>query len=222
MHSATSREVCDNGAVTLRDRQAEQAKKLIIDAAMGLFLENGYVATTMDDIAESAGVARRTIYNQFGSKAALLIAAINDRVVGAGERSQVSDQEAIREMEDPHQMIEAFIEVHVGVAERSLPLLKITFEAAAVDGEVAKEYERNEEYRYKAQQVLIDALHDKGFLRTDVSLSYMRRGFWLLAGPQVLITATQAGWDLETYAHWVKDTVTGLLISPDRHHPKEG
>ncbi len=182
---------------------------------MALFLESGYVATTMDDIAESAGVARRTIYNQFGSKAALLIAAINERVVAAGERSQATDQKAIREMDDPHQMIEAFIRAHIGMAERSLPLLKITFEAAAVDGEVAKEYERNEEYRFEAQQVLIDALHDKGFLRTDVSLPYMRRGFWLLAGPQMLITATQAGWDLETYARWVKDTVTGLLISPD-------
>lgn len=207
--------------MTLRDRQAEQAKKLIIDAAMSLFLENGYVATTMDDIAETAGVARRTIYNQFGSKAALLVAAINDRVVGAGERSQVSDQEAIREMEDPHQMIEAFVRVHIGVAERSLPLLKVTFEAAGVDGEVAKEYEKNEEHRYKAQQVLIDVLNDKGFLRTDVSLSYLRRGFWLLAGPQMLITATQAGWDIETYAHWVKDTVTGLLIGPDFQKNKD-
>ena len=201
--------------VTLRDRQAEHAKRLIIDAAMELFLGDGYVATTMDDIAESAGVARRTIYNQFGSKAALLLAAINDRVVAPGERSQVSDQNAIREMDDPNQMIEAFVQVHVGVAQRSLPLLKITFEAATVDGEVAKEYERNEEYRFQAQQVLVDALNDKGFLRTDVPLSYMRRGFWLLAGPQTLITATNSGWDIETYARWVKDTVTGLLIDPD-------
>lgn len=200
--------------MTLRDRQAEQAKQLIIDAAMELFLDRGYVATTMDDIAENAGVARRTIYNQFGSKAAVLIAAINDRVVAAGERSQVNDQDAIREMDDPNQMIDAFVGVHVGVAKRSLPLLKITFEAAAVDGEVAKEYEKNEEYRYEAQQVLVDALNDKGFLRADVSVSYMRRGFWLLAGPQMLITATNSGWDIETYSHWVRDTVSGLLLDP--------
>lgn len=198
----------------MRDRQAEQAKQLIIDAAMELFLDRGYVSTTMDDIAENAGVARRTIYNQFGSKAAVLIAAINDRVVAAGERSQVNDQDAIREMDDPNQMIDAFVGVHVGVAERSLPLLKITFEAAAVDGEVAKEYEKNEEYRYEAQQVLVDALNDKGFLRADVSVSYMRRGFWLLAGPQMLITATNSGWGIETYSHWVRDTVSGLLLDP--------
>lgn len=198
--------------MTLRDRQTEQARQLIVGAAIDCFLENGYVGTTMDDIAEKAAVARRTIYNQFGSKAALLIAAINDRVVGSEERSLDSDHDSVRALDDPRQMIEAFIEAHVGVVHRSLPLLKVTFEAAAIDGEVAKEYERNEEYRYKAQQVLIDALDRKGLLRTDVPLDYLKRGFWLLAGPQMLITATNAGWDIDTYARWLKDTVSGLLL----------
>lgn len=201
--------------MTLRDRQTEQARQLIIGAATDCFLENGYVGTTMDDIAEKASVARRTIYNQFGSKAALLIAAINDRVVGSEERSLESDHHSVRALDDPRQMIEAFIEAHVGVVHRSLPLLKVTFEAAAIDGEVAKEYERNEEYRYKAQQVLIDALDRKGLLRTDVPLEYLKRGFWLLAGPQMLITATDAGWDIDTYARWLKDTVSGLLLHKD-------
>lgn len=193
----------------------EQARQLIVSAAIDCFLENGYVGTTMDDIAERAAVARRTIYNQFGSKAALLIAAINDRVVGSEERSLESDHDSVRALDDPRQMIEAFIEAHVGVVHRSLPLLKVTFEAAAIDGEVAKEYERNEEYRYEAQQVLIDALDRKGLLRTDVTLDYLKRGFWLLAGPQMLITATNAGWDIDTYARWLRDTVSGLLLHQD-------
>jgi AcrR family transcriptional regulator len=201
--------------VTLRDRQTQQARQLIVGAAIECFLQNGYVGTTMDDIAERAAVARRTIYNQFGSKAALLVAAINDRVVGSEERSQPSDQDSVRALEDPRQMIDAFIRIHIGVARRSLPLLKVTFEAATIDGEVAKEYEKNEEHRYQAQQILIEALHRKGLLRTDVSLDYLKRGFWLLAGPQMLITATNAGWDIETYARWLRDTVSGLLLP---HH----
>ena len=207
--------------MTLRDRQTRHARELIVGAAIEGFLEHGYAGTTMDDIAKRAAVARRTIYNQFGSKAALLIAAINARVVGSEQRSLESDHAAVRALDDPHRMIEAFIRAHIGVVHRSLPLLKVTFEAAGVDGEVAKAYEKNEEHRYKAQQVLIDVLNDKGFLRTDVSLSYLRRGFWLLAGPQMLITATQAGWDIETYAQWVKDTVTGLLIGPDFQKNKD-
>jgi len=198
--------------VTLRDRQGEHARRLIVSAAIDLFLEKGYVATTMDDIAAAAAVARRTLYNQFGSKAALLIAAINDRVVGAEERSQESDQQAVKELDRPDQIIGAFIRAHVGVARRSLPILKITLEAAAVDAEVANEFERNEKRRYQAQQLLVQILSEKGLLRTDVSVDYLKRGFWLLAGPTMLMAATQAGWDIDTYARWLEDTVTGLLL----------
>ena len=198
--------------MTLRDRQAEHARWLIVRAAIDLFVERGYVGTTMDDIAERAAVARRTIYNQFGSKAALLIAAINDRAVGSEERSQDSDQEAVRQLDRPDQIIRAFIRAHVGVARRSLPILEVTYEAAAVDEEVAHEYDRNEETRYEMQQLLIQILSEKGLLRTDVSIDYLKRGFWLLAGPSMLIAATRAGWDIDTYARWLEDTVTGLLI----------
>jgi AcrR family transcriptional regulator len=40
----------------------------VVDAATRLFLERGFGAVSMDDLAEAAGVARRTLYNQFASK----------------------------------------------------------------------------------------------------------------------------------------------------------
>lgn len=198
--------------MSLREAQAETARTLIRSAALDAFVEFGYIGTTMTDIAEKAGVARQTVYNLFESKAALLISVINDRVVGSEERSMETDHERVRGLDDPQQIIEAFAKAQAGVASRSLPILKVVFQAAAVDGEVAKEYEKNEEYRYQAQQVLVDTLAEKGHLRTDVPIEYLRRGFWLLAGPQMLINATNAGWELDTYQTWLKETVNGLLL----------
>ena len=40
----------------------------IIEAAARLFLERGFGSVSMDDLAKAAGVARRTLYNQFASK----------------------------------------------------------------------------------------------------------------------------------------------------------
>jgi TetR/AcrR family transcriptional regulator of autoinduction and epiphytic fitness len=40
----------------------------IVDAAARLFLERGFGAVSMDELAVAAGVARRTLYNQFESK----------------------------------------------------------------------------------------------------------------------------------------------------------
>src|SRR5579863_1082005 len=44
------------------------SREAIVDAAERLFLQHGFGAVSMDDLAEAAGVARRTLYNQFASK----------------------------------------------------------------------------------------------------------------------------------------------------------
>src|ERR1700674_1008401 len=45
-----------------------ESRSAIIDAAERLFLQRGFGSVSMDELAEAAGVARRTLYNQFSSK----------------------------------------------------------------------------------------------------------------------------------------------------------
>jgi AcrR family transcriptional regulator len=44
----------------LRKAQAAATRRAIIDAAAALFIDRGYVATSIDAIAEAAGVGRAT------------------------------------------------------------------------------------------------------------------------------------------------------------------
>lgn len=44
------------------------SREAIVQGAIGLFLERGFGAVSMDDLAEAGGVARRTLYNRFTSK----------------------------------------------------------------------------------------------------------------------------------------------------------
>ena len=53
------------GAVKARRGGSREA---IVEAAERLFLERGFGTVSMDDLAQDAGVARRTLYNQFASK----------------------------------------------------------------------------------------------------------------------------------------------------------
>jgi AcrR family transcriptional regulator len=55
-----------------RARKREQTRQRIADAGLRLFLEHGFEATTLDAIAEAAGIARRTFFHYFDSKEALL------------------------------------------------------------------------------------------------------------------------------------------------------
>src|SRR5690349_15966702 len=54
----------------------------IKEAATGLFLEKGYQATSMDEIAAAAQVSKQTIYTHFVNKEALFA----DLVLGNAER----------------------------------------------------------------------------------------------------------------------------------------
>jgi TetR/AcrR family transcriptional regulator of autoinduction and epiphytic fitness len=53
---------------TMPKARRGESREAIIAAAERLFLERGFGSVSMDELAEAAGVARRTLYNQFASK----------------------------------------------------------------------------------------------------------------------------------------------------------
>ncbi len=56
------------GTVNLQARKQQLVRGAIWDAAIDLFYENGYDRTAIDEIAESAGVSRRTFFRYYASK----------------------------------------------------------------------------------------------------------------------------------------------------------
>ena len=55
-----------------RIAKREQTREALIEASLGLFLEHGYEAVTMERVAEAAGVSRRTAFRYFPSKESLV------------------------------------------------------------------------------------------------------------------------------------------------------
>ncbi|GLQ30133.1 TetR/AcrR family transcriptional regulator [Litoribrevibacter albus] len=55
---------------------SEQKRQSILDAAKETFVEQGYLATSMDAVAAKAGVSKRTVYNHFPSKEVLFSSII--------------------------------------------------------------------------------------------------------------------------------------------------
>jgi AcrR family transcriptional regulator len=52
----------------LRERKQQQTRERLKRAAMALFLERGFEATTIDDIATKADMSRRSFFHYFASK----------------------------------------------------------------------------------------------------------------------------------------------------------
>ena len=81
---------------------AEQRRQQLFAVALGLFAQRGYRATTMDDIAEAAGVTKPLLYQHFSSKRALyleLVHSIARDLLEAIER-------AVRQADGPRQQVE--------------------------------------------------------------------------------------------------------------------
>lgn len=91
----------------LRERKRQQTRERLTRAAMTLFLERGFEATTLDDIAAAADISRRSFFHYFVSKEdvvfawheesmAALVAAVAARP--AGESMLTAAENAIVEM----------------------------------------------------------------------------------------------------------------------------
>jgi AcrR family transcriptional regulator len=55
----------------LRERQREARDEAVLQAAYAIMEEKGYEAMTMDELADRAGISKRTLYHHFPSKEAI-------------------------------------------------------------------------------------------------------------------------------------------------------
>ncbi len=83
------------------ENRSDRKHRAILDAALAVFLRNGYPGTTVDEIAAAARVSKPTIYKHFGDKRRLFLEIVAGTVDEAGEAVQtaVSDLADTRDVE---------------------------------------------------------------------------------------------------------------------------
>ncbi len=70
----------------------DERRESILEAALGCFLEKGYIATTINDIREASGATTGSIYHFFDGKGALAMALLDDAIAGwSGESTSASE-----------------------------------------------------------------------------------------------------------------------------------
>ena len=70
--------------------RAERKRAAILQAASDVFLANGYVGASMDDVAARAGVSKQTLYKHFGDKETLFHELVITTVVTAAKGTRSS------------------------------------------------------------------------------------------------------------------------------------
>src|SRR5690349_6346333 len=141
----------------------------MLDAALALFMEQGYDDTTIQQVAAAAGVAVQTVYFTFGNKARLLSEVEESVVLGDAPDEQWTEQPwaaELRSETDPRKLLELFVEVDSQIKSRISPFIAGLGAALANDTiHSAARYARRDVFF----GTVIDRLHQLGALRAGLS-----------------------------------------------------
>ena len=172
---------------------------MIVTAAQALFLEQGYICTTIDTIAERAGVATSTVYAIFGSKRGIL-RAIRDTW---HERTHIrevinsSQQSAI-----PEERLEQLAEATRKQWEMGAEVTAIYTGAAAADPRAAAELTQALMGRREGLQSFTKSLEPH--LRSGLDAHHAAAVLQALCMPEVFDELVRhSGWSADEYQTWL-------------------
>lgn len=118
----------------------QATRSRVLTAATDLFISQGYLTTTMGEIASASGVAVQTIYLRFGGKAALLKASFDVAVSGDDEPLAMVDRpwvEELRREPDLERALRLLASNARKILERAVPLFT-RIEQGSADPELAE------------------------------------------------------------------------------------
>jgi AcrR family transcriptional regulator len=202
---------------TLRAEQAAATRARILDSARALFVEQGYPATTLTQVAEAAGVATDTVLHVFGSKRGLLKAVLDVTVGGDDDPVPVLDRQgpqAMRRETDQHRQVAMLAVGITEQLERIRPVDDILRSAALVDVE-ARTLRDDLQLRQRRQAMTQVAswIAANGDLRNKMSVENAADIIWTVTSPDVHhLLRDQCGWDASQYQTWLHDTLASALL----------
>lgn len=204
---------------SLRADQARETRRRIRSAADALFLEGGYTATSMDDIAKAAGVSRQTVFSAFGSKPGLLKEVIDVRLVGDDEPLAIADRPDAQRMlatTDPVEAIRIQAKIVAQVAIRTAPIWSMVAGVFETDPELTELVQFYEEGRLHGIGTIVDVVAELGALRKGRSRMKAKEAVWLMTSPSTTVAALSRGWSRADIERWYVDCLTAILLEP---HP---
>lgn len=214
----TSRPVKKPYSSGLRAAQAQATRRAIVDAAAALFIDRGYGATSIDAIAESAGVSRKTIFTSVGGKLETLKLAMDWAIAGDDapvpvlERPHVQD--ALREP-DARRILQGFAANILDVMARTAALARVLESAAGLDADLRALNDDLRAQRQRGMSFLAALLAERGALRSDLTTDEAADVLWLFndSAPYHRLVVEQ-GWPRERYQDWLTDSLLTLLVAP--------
>ncbi|WP_410816379.1 TetR/AcrR family transcriptional regulator [Micromonospora sp. 050-3] len=202
------------------DKRAERSRRTrekVVEAARELFLAQGYGATSLQEVADRAGVAVQTVYFVFRNKRTLFKDVVDTSIAGDTEPVATMDREWFRAAcAEPTAAGQLRAHVH-GTREilgRVAPIMPLIAAAAATDPEIAVQWPDGPDPRYTVHHAAAEALVGKPDIRPGLSTEMAADVLFGLLSPQLyLIFVRDRAWSADTWEEWARTALTSQLCA---------
>ena len=201
-----------------RREQARATRHAVLEAARALFIERGYVGTTIEAIAARANVAPETVYAVFGTKRSLLSELVDVSIAGGDEAPPILDQDwvqQIRDEPDPHRRVRLLASHGRSILERRAAVDEVVRGAASADPEIASLRDLGKAQRFAGQRELLRMVVGASGLRQGMDLKTATDVLYAIGSPETYrLLVVDRGWSGPRFERWYGETLERLLLEP--------
>jgi len=199
--------------ISTRQAKAAATRQRMLVAAYDCFCEEGFRATTMDRIAERAGVAVQTLYFTFHTKDELLQEVHNWTVLGDDPTPPPQQPWYLAAIEEPdaRRSLALIVAGVVVIESRVAPMLPV-FHAVSADpaGEI---FRHADALRREGMEEVVDILVTKAPLRRGMTKRRAVDLLHILMGPESYRSfVLECGWTTKQWTAWVTATLSRDLF----------
>jgi AcrR family transcriptional regulator len=197
-----------------RQEQARATRSAVLDAARTLYVAQGFTATTLQAVADEAGVSVQTVYAAFGNKQEVLRQLIGVAVVGDDEAVPLLERDAVQEIvAEPDQRKRARMQAALiaQILARVAPVAMVAREASGASPEAAEQWRAFMLERRVGMAHAAATLAGKEGLRVPIEeAADVIHALW---SPEMYtILVRELGWTPDRYEAWMADTLERTLL----------
>lgn len=190
-----------------RTEQASKTRRKIAAEARKLFVSRGFAGTTIEMIADGAGVAVPTVYATYGSKRAIMRQLFEDVVAKESLRAELAKDD------DPQKQLRLIVDFDVRLFTEGADLFAALRGAGSQDRTLDRIRIEGENRRRRGLAEIVRSWSEKGALRKDVSEKEALDIMWAMMS-DLLYTLFIRGnrWPAERYKLWLATTLETLVL----------
>ena len=204
----------------LRAARVLENEERIVRAAHELFVRDGYRATTLTAVADAAGVAHRTVYVRFGTKAALLKRVVDVAIVGDLAPIDVVSREWYRTATTAPTLdarIAAAAEGSTRLLASAADVIAVAREAEATEPLLAAAARAGRAATRDSIRTFWTRAHDDGLLPAGCDLTWLADTTSVLAHADTyLLMRETLGMSPERYQSWLVTTFRRMVAAATR------